>query len=146
MRSHIEASSSRRRDEEKPTQSSRQWAPWKTAAAAVLSVLFVVGVGVPAQAATATYANQQVSRNQTITSPSRSMIGGSVAISPGSAFEQTRATVMNVGSYNGIGNTTLNYTHSRTTTQVYCQWRNDNPPPFNSPSGLKLNITCKYTY
>lgn len=118
----------------------------KASAASILSALFVLGVSIPAEAATTTYANTSTVRNQTITSSTHAMNGGSVAATPGSQWEQTRATVVGVGNFNGLGSTTTNYTHARVTTQVYCQWRNDSPPPWNTPAGTRLTLNCKYTY
>lgn len=116
----------------------------RAAASMVLVFLMVFGITMPAGAATSTYWSGYTFRNQTKSSSTHAMDGGSVSIILGSPFFTIRATAVGISSFSSTPSF-FAYTHIRTTTYVYCQWRMDFPDIVPPPTGTKYNMTCKYT-
>lgn len=106
------------------------------AGAAALTVLLVLGIPMSASAATwKDYFLGQTLQNQTISSSTRTMSGGSVTTSV--VIPEVRITQVGVGSAQAYRHAEV--THSSRSTSSYCQWKYSQPLP-----GQKYTIQCRY--
>jgi hypothetical protein len=108
----------------------------------LMIVAMVFGISTPVQAATTTYWNGDTIRNQIKSSSTTAMDGGSVESNAGTQLIYFTATVSGVGTFEGNPTSVMEYSHARTTTWVYCQWRSDFPTDVSITYGL----ICKFTH